>query len=147
MKPFSTQCEMFKPIKPKEAKMEEKLLTFLEVCEAVMNSKTIQIRNREPTYGDGNWHDWRYKECPDSDIVNLFQWDYRLKPESEWIPWTLKTAPECGEVLLCSDHEVLIIERCATGLGFQKSFHDYKWLLEQGTWTYNGLRCGMKVGG
>ncbi len=132
--------------------MEEKLLSFKEVCECVAKGEEIQgclYRKDDSENEIGEWFDFIYDTTIGKPFIQMNYYNYRRKPTKTMKPWTRDTAPKCGEVLTDEDGDQrLIVAVLDEGVyvGGDDSIVEYDKLLIRG-YKHNGKPCGTEVEG
>ena len=113
----------------------------LEIIKAFAEGKDIQMLEIDGT----TWSD--IKE-PDFLVTR----DYRIKPESKYVPWTKENCPlKCGDVILYKNNNIQVM---VTGTDFSEEVREI--VRVNGNWLSfheifedyvmaDGTPCGMKV--
>ena len=90
----------------------------------------------------------RCVECGGNFDISMMAFEYRLKPEQEWTPWTRETCPHLG----CCVHDAegderMIVAILADGvyIGGDDSLVTWQQLFDEG-YTYSGHPCGTRAG-
>jgi hypothetical protein len=125
-----------------EETMDEKLLTFKEVCECVVKGEAIEFKSRG---NHGNWITFDDETIDCDDLI------YRRKPAKVVKPWTLDTCPREGWIRpkldkLMAMRITYVSDLCAGSAGnsppYKRLFDDYEYSPNgMGGWTH----CGTEV--